>query len=228
MTSRDHLDLQLAACGLSLDKDLDNSFILRVTYSGCLVKQQVRRSLSLPLYLSPLLIVFHSSHVSGHSQDSSRPLAWCLILHLYRGYRSEWEAWTELSAVASQYFCQLMVFLSLSCLISIDKFGWLLSFNTRPCLLRGCFSSTATMSWHLTLWSGGVVMEADPSVFWWSVRWRRRFPAEKLSSATRSLFRLAISQWWSCNWVCLICHIQRCFYVCRWRGNFLVTTGIMR
>ncbi|XP_075897792.1 ciliated left-right organizer protein containing ZP-N domains homolog isoform X2 [Nelusetta ayraudi] len=40
LTSLDHLDLQLSACGLSLHKDLDNIFILRVSYSGCLVQQQ--------------------------------------------------------------------------------------------------------------------------------------------------------------------------------------------
>lgn len=90
------------------------------------------------------------------------------------------------------------------------------------------FFSTATMSWHLTLGSGWVVMEADLTVFWWSVRWHRCFPAKNWSSATRNLFRLAINRWWSCYWVFWIFYIQRFLYVCRWPGNFLVTTGIMR
>lgn len=60
MTSLDHLDLHLSACGLSLNKDLDSSLILRVTYTGCLVKQEVCHSLS--VCLSPKLIVFHSSY----------------------------------------------------------------------------------------------------------------------------------------------------------------------
>lgn len=42
LASLDHLNLQLSACGFSLHKDPDKNFIFRVSYTGCLVQQQVR------------------------------------------------------------------------------------------------------------------------------------------------------------------------------------------
>ena len=42
LTALDHLNLQLSSCGFSLHKDPDKNFIFRVSYTGCLVQQQVR------------------------------------------------------------------------------------------------------------------------------------------------------------------------------------------
>lgn len=39
--SLDHLNPQLSASGFSLQKDPDNNFIFRVSYTGCFVQQRV-------------------------------------------------------------------------------------------------------------------------------------------------------------------------------------------
>lgn len=86
VTSLDHVDLQLSACGLSLHKDLDSILILRASYSGCLVQQQVGCS------PSTQLIVFHSlysSHNGDTSQCSNSLRAWWLIIESY-GHSCAW------------------------------------------------------------------------------------------------------------------------------------------
>ncbi|KAE8293326.1 hypothetical protein D5F01_LYC08435 [Larimichthys crocea] len=40
LTSLDHLNLQLSACGFSLHRDPDKNFIFRVSYTGCFVQQE--------------------------------------------------------------------------------------------------------------------------------------------------------------------------------------------